>query len=295
MFHHSQIVLKLRDKPGDDVFSRTNKFSRNNMYARFLHQLEALCTNPNKPIDVLARPSRISKLRRLLHPIRLQTGKDMNIERDDDFPFGAVLQIATDRMGVLVDSFIELHKEYSRSQYSKKPLLKERDAVDGLFRVIGSMMVLELCQLHFMSEHLPWNPKKSEYHFNATRLTVAHVPSFESIKNDFSVDQDIQWDENSPSFLSHLEQNKVKTPEQLAKRLSKYCFLGPHEREIKDFDPKLVTQFVSKVLQYFDRSYEEISYSEVASIFDDIYTKMSPVFLKQDQFELGASMVEKPE
>ena len=292
MFHHSQIVLKLRDKPGEDVFSRTNKFSRNNMYARFLHQLGDLCSNPNKSIDVLARPSRISKLRRLLHPIRLQTGKDLDIESDEDFPFGAVLQIATNRMGVLVDSFIEIHKEYSRNQYSSKSLLKERDAVDGLFRVIASMMVLELCQLHFMSEHLPLNPKKSEYYFNATRLTVSHIPSFESIKNDFFEGQDIHWDKNAPSFLSHLEQNKVKTPRQLAQRISKYCFLGNQEREIKDFEPKLVTQFVSKVLLYFEPSNEEISYSEVASMFDDIYSKMSPVFFEQDQLEL---VIGKPE
>ena len=109
LLFHQQKILRLYEKPGKEDLSRTNKMSRNNLYARILHQFRLFLEEPYESIDHLARPPSKSSLRRLLHPIRLQTGKDLPL---DDQPYDVVLSIALSRMSTLIDALEEVFQIY---------------------------------------------------------------------------------------------------------------------------------------------------------------------------------------
>jgi len=243
MLFSGQKPMRLREKQGEDYFSRTNRISRNNAYARLLYQFYQLqrsleTSNPRLGHIVRhARPNKKLLLRRLLHPIRLQTGKDLfppgdkKHDKSQLHPYGAIVQIATNRMDLLVDAFIVQHRKHvelcAKIGESKSTVIEHNEAI---LRSIGCLLAIELCQLHFMAAHLPCNAKESGYLFEQTKLTVNHVSQFESVRDDFSSEK-VHWDDEVQSILEHLTRNGLKTPGHLMSRLSKYCFPGNHEKD----------------------------------------------------------------
>ena len=300
MLFSGQKPMRLREKQGEDYFSRTNRISRNNAYARLLYQFHHLqrsleTSNPRMGLIVRhARPNKKHELRRLLHPIRLQTGKDLfppgdkKHDKSQLHPYGAIVQIATNRMDLLVEAFIVQHRKHVELSAmigeSKSTVIEYNEAI---LRSIGCLLAIELCQLHFMAAHLPCNAKESGYFFEQTKLTVNHVSQFESVRDDFSSEK-VHWDDEVQSILKHLTRNGLKTPGHLMSRLSKYCFPGNNEKDdFSQTEQEQYSMFLHELNIFCaNKSPTGGQYRTLHFEHDLLYEKHAPLF-RFDQGELN--------
>ena len=304
MLFHSQKVIRLLDKSGSSKknqkatkFSRTNKFSRFNLYSRLLSQFQIYYEDESKDIDRMTRPGKNSLLRNLLQPIRLQTGKDLDIE---DLPYGLVTQIMSSRMDILVSSLSSLISMYAtKDLFSQKgnldtsPML--RDA--AFLRTFASLVAMEVCQLHMISVHLPIKSKSSKFLHIQTRNTVEHYDELQGQKMDLeacTIDgeilkaEEIIWEEDS-SILEHLKTNKLPTARDLIHRLSPLCLPLQNESEIlSTTEREQIVRFVGSLLQFCDdESPTGQKYVEIARKFDQIYVDHMPTFMSPDVLSRG--------
>jgi hypothetical protein len=292
MLFHSQKVIRLMDKPSSSSLSRTNKFSRQNLYSRLIYHFESYLNDETIDIDRMARPSKKSFLRILLHPIRLHTATDQKI---DELPYGLVTQIMFSRINTLVRKLSSLITTYNTKKLNPtkgdmrtSPIL--RDA--AFLRTVASLVAMEVCQLHMMSVHLPIESKSSKFLHIQTRNVIEHYDELQVQKMDldaYTIDgeilkaEEIIWEEDS-SILEHLKTNNLPTARDLIHQLSRLCLPLQNERDIlSTTEREQIVKFVGSLLQFCDdESPTGQKYVEIARIFDQIYVDHMPTFMSPD-------------
>ena len=294
LLFHQQKILRLYDKPGKEDLSRTNKLSRNNLYARILHQFRRFLEEPSESIDHLARPPAKSPLRRLLHPIRLQTGRDLPI---DEVPFDVVVSIVLSRMSGLIDTFEEVFQLYM-SRLTDLSTIDRHDSpshVHGaIFRSLAMMLGLEICQIHMMVQYLgrgtKW--KKSHMYYNQTKLAV-EGNGFDAIKDDFA--PDIRFDidaygDGTESIGDILRGQGVPMPLNLLQRLNHYCY-STWSRS--DETRKALTQDELKLVASMNLFLHKdeptgTDYVQLVRDFDRLYVNHGPRFMSPGRFAFNS-------
>lgn len=294
LLFHQQKILRLYDKPGKEDLSRTNKLSRNNLYARILHQFRRFLEEPSESIDHLARPPMKSPLRRLLHPIRLQTGRDLPI---DEVPFEVVVSIVLSRMSALIDSFEEVFQLYM-SRLTDLSTIDRPDSpshVHGaMFRSLATMLGLEICQIHMMVQYLgrgtKW--KKSHMYYNQTKLAV-EGNGFDAIKDDFA--PDIRFDvdaygDGTESIGDILRGQGVPMPLELLQRLNHYCYStwgrGDETRKALTQDE---LKLVASMNLFLDKDEPTgTDYVQLVRDFDRLYVNHGPRFMSPGRFAFNS-------
>jgi hypothetical protein len=259
-----------------------------------LHQFQLFLEDPSQEIDHLARPSAKSRMRRLLHPIRLQTGVDLSVE---ELPYDVVLAIALSRMETLVDVFEETFAMYMRRQ-SELPSTIQNHApsnVNGnLFRYLANFLCLEICQMHMMVQHLGRgvNWKKSHMHYHQTKLAV-EGNSFEAIRDDFSPPLDFQvgsHEDGSESMATVLEGQGIPMPKDLILRLNHYCLpvWGSNDNLHSEVKQDALKLLASINLFIDDDQPTGMDYVILARELDRLYVNNAPGFLSPDFFAFNS-------
>jgi hypothetical protein len=290
MLFHQQKVLRLYDKPGAEDLARTNKITRNNLYARILHQFNLFMEDPYDSIDLLARPPTRSPLRRLLHPIRLHTGRDLEL---NELPNDVVVSIALSRMGTLIDAFektFNLYLERLSELPTRDNEVSPSHVHGAMFRAVATLLSLEVCQLHMMVQHLGRgvNWKKSHMHYNQTKLAV-EGNSFDAIRDDFSADLqfDLESDEEgSESVAMVLEGQGLPMPLALLQRLNHYCYsswgVGDETRRSLTQDELKLVASMNLFVQNTDPTGRD--YVRLVREFDRLYVNHGPKFMSPNVF-----------
>ena len=294
LLFHQHRVLRLYDKPGKDDLSRTNKLSRNNFYARMLHQFQLFLEDPSQEIDHLARPSAKSPMRRLLHPIRLHTGVDLSVE---ELPYDVVLAIALSRMETLVDVFEQTFAMYMRRQSELPSSIQNHapsNVTGDLFRYLANFLCLEICQMHMMVQHLGRgvNWKKSHMHYHQTKLAV-EGNSFEAIRDDFSAPLDFQvgsYEDGLESMATVLEGQGIPMPKDLVLRLNHYCLpvWGSKDNLHGDVKQDALKLLASINLFIDDDQPTGMDYVILVRELDRLYVNNAPGFLSPDFFAFNS-------
>jgi hypothetical protein len=291
MLFHQHKVLRLYDKPGKDQMSRTNKLSRNNVYGRILHQFKLFLDDPFQAIDHLARPSSKSPLRRILHPIRLQTGLDLPF---DELPYDAVLAIALSRMSTLIDAFDEVFKSYIKRR-SETPTTGQSDSpsetAGAMLRSLATMLSLEVCQMHMMVRHLPCD-KKSHMYYNQTKLAV-EGNGFDAIRDDFSTDIRFVSDGHGfgiESIGDILREQGVPLPLELLQRLNHYCYSawGAEDAPRKSLTRNEIKLVASMNLFVHNDEPTGMDYVQLVRDFDRLYVNHGPKFMSPGRFAFNS-------
>ena len=291
LLFHQHKVLRLYDKPGNEQMSRTNKLSRNNVYARILHQFKLFFDDPDQAIDHLARPPSKSSLRRILHPIRLHTGLDLPI---DELPHDAVLAIALSRMSTLIDAFEEVFKSYIKRR-SETPRTGQSDSpseISGaMLRSLATMLSLEVCQMHLMVRHLPCD-KKSHMYYHQTKLAI-EGNGFDAIRDDFSTD--IRFDSDGHGFGIEsigdlLSGQGVTMPLELLQRLNHYCYSawGADDATRKSLTQDELKLVASMNLFVHNDEPTGMAYVDLVRSFDRLYVNHGPKFMSPGRFAFNS-------
>ena len=294
LLFHQQKILRLYDKPGKEDLSRTNKLSRNNLYARILYQFRRFLEEPSESIDHLARPPAKSSLRRLLHPIRLQTGKDLPVEY---LPYDVVLSIVLSRMSTLIDALEEVFQIYMwrLTDLSNTDRYDAPSHVHGaMIRSLAVMLGLEICQIHMMVQYLgrgkKW--KKSHMYYNQTKLAV-EGNGFDAIKDDFVADVRFDVDvygDGTESIAAVLEGQGVPMPLELLQRLNHYCYSawGAEDATRKSLTQDELKLVASMNLFVHNDEPTGIDYVQLVRDFDRLYVNHGPKFMSPGRFAFNS-------